>query len=297
MKIDLGPPHAGWLPVSLGGDGWQESLEASGVLGDPLRECLELARFALTSSSGIGRAQLWLEPDSYLLEVIPSEGSVEVRVRWIPDHDGRLEREPGRGRIEYSERCSARELAQTLWAAAKRVRAHVVEGGGWSYPFPDGLLREVFALLHALPSPRGARGTVIEIVPNASPKPAQIRDLAHVAGSSIGEVRRCAESGAPIRVIEVFGDRWEQDRELLVTLYAQLISPRASFHARDAETPARRIPADELRRRLLSWRGIELEQERAGYLERGEIRSPSELASAEPDWTAPLIEEVADGQE
>jgi hypothetical protein len=146
-----------------------------------------------------------------------------------------------------------------------------------SYPLDDGRRTEA----------------MVEIIPDHPLDAVQVGQLVHLLGVSIGHVRRCSERREPVLRIEVFGGRWQDERVLLVLLHRAITTGQAPLSIRDTDDGSQRLSTDELRARLLFWRGIELEQERATYLEIGAIASPSEFESAEPDWTSSLTDSAA----
>jgi hypothetical protein len=87
VRLRLEPPAHGWLPFRLEiGDVVVED-KASRVLNDPVKELLDLRRFADESGWGALRVCLWLEPDGYLLDTSArrDESSIVIRLGHAPD--------------------------------------------------------------------------------------------------------------------------------------------------------------------------------------------------------------------
>ncbi len=83
INLVLGPPHHGWVKVSLRLGDFQLICGASTVLNDPLTELLDLALFARDGHSGFRRACLWLEPEGYAVDVrLLSESHALLTVRY-----------------------------------------------------------------------------------------------------------------------------------------------------------------------------------------------------------------------
>jgi len=82
-RIDLAlqPPRHGWLPLRLELGSFVVECVASNVLNDPLDELIEAVAFCKAPLVGHHRICLWLEPEGYAVDIVPSASSDHCIIR------------------------------------------------------------------------------------------------------------------------------------------------------------------------------------------------------------------------
>jgi hypothetical protein len=114
------------------------------------------------------------------------------------------------------------------------------------------------------------------------PSAGMIGALRRVTTLGIAEIRRRAAEGQPLIEIEVFDNAWQESRDLLNRLLAEIETGvlRLTIHEftefTDDEPEEELLPLGRLRERLGALREIEVEQDCAMQLRLGVIRSPEE---------------------
>jgi hypothetical protein len=171
MRLEIGCPKAGWLPVSLSiADQWFE-FQASNVANDPLTELVMAAVWCLDDDSQLPSLALHLnrpytEPDLrgvhfwserawHSLLTVKADVPNKVGLRFYENHHGG----PSLDQIDFRtsttavfESLSAAEFAGNVYSSVSETLQFHAEkfGSKWRTPFPHGLLRDLSTMVRYL---------------------------------------------------------------------------------------------------------------------------------------------------
>jgi hypothetical protein len=115
---------------------------------------------------------------------------------------------------------------------------------------------------------------------------AMIPTLRNLTGLSIADLRSRIAQSEPLFEITPFHNDWQEKREMLVALAHSIeygsMPLIVTEEMNGVDTP---VPLDMLKNKIQHLHQIELQIEAETMLKNGEIDTPDEFISTEPDWT------------
>jgi len=125
---------------------------------------------------------------------------------------------------------------------------------------------------------------MIEIVPKSEISIEGLKQLRNISSMSISEIKEASLNKSAIRIFEIFGDKWEDERLELVRAYKLAKSlNEAPYFFYDREF-CEELSLENLKNKFSFWRSIELETQRNSDLENGYINTPEEFEPHDDEW-------------
>ncbi len=119
-----------------------------------------------------------------------------------------------------------------------------------------------------------------------NPSADEIRIFRRFTNLGISEIRRRAKVGQSLLQIVAFENNWQENRGVLAEIVRGMFDGTLPFLASEVVSGVEEdIDTERLQARLKRLRDIELETQLHTSLELGEIKSISEFAPYDDDWT------------
>lgn len=127
---------------------------------------------------------------------------------------------------------------------------------------------------------------MINIIPNPNISASDIKILRRICSLGMTEIKAASSKGEAVRVFNIFGNDWQNERLALVAVYEMYKSQiGCPFFVIDTNSSVqKKLSPDELHSKFIFWRSIELETQMNSDLENGYIKSPAEFEPHDEDW-------------
>lgn len=128
---------------------------------------------------------------------------------------------------------------------------------------------------------------MLSVIPNPDITAADMKLLRSLSPMSLADIRRCSAEQTSVRDIEIFGPRWQDERDVIAYLSNLMATnDRVPFSVRihDEFGNDDRLSGTALDDRIVDWCDLEQETQRHSELELGTLLSPDNYQPSDTEW-------------